>query len=79
MAVGVVLAFAWNMTVSQPQAAETGSGVTPQVGLTVEDAAAQAWASVTPRAAAQAWASAAPRAAASSSPRSAAVRTPPRG
>jgi hypothetical protein len=52
VAVGVVLAFAWNMTVSQPQrAAETGSAVTPQVGLTVEEAAAQAWASATPRAA----------------------------
>jgi hypothetical protein len=51
MAVGVVLAFAWNMTVSQPQpAAEAGSGVTPRVGLTVEEAATQAWASATPRA-----------------------------
>jgi len=52
MAVGVVLAFAWNMTVSQPQrAADAGSGVTSRVGLTVEEAAAQAWASATPRAA----------------------------
>ncbi len=49
MAVGVVLAFAWNMTVSQPQrAADAGSGVTSRVGLTVEEAAAQAWASATP-------------------------------
>jgi hypothetical protein len=52
VAVGVVLAFAWNMTVSQPQrVAEPESGVTPQVGLTVEEAAAQAWASATPPAA----------------------------
>ena len=52
VAVGVVLAFGWNMTVSQPQrAAEAGSAVTPRVGLTVEEAAAQAWASATPRAA----------------------------
>ena len=52
MAVGVMLAFAWNMTVSQPQrVAEGEPGVTPRVGLTVEEAAAQAWASATPRAA----------------------------
>ena len=52
VAVGVILAFGWNMTVSQPQrAAEAESGVTRQVGLTVEEAAAQAWASATPRAA----------------------------
>jgi len=52
VAAGVVLAFAWNMAVSQSQrAAEAGPGVTPRVGLTVEEAAAQAWASATPRAA----------------------------
>ena len=52
VAVGVVLAFGWNMTVSQPQrAAEAEPGVTPRVGVTVEEAAAQAWASATPRAA----------------------------
>ena len=52
VAVGVVLAFAWNMTVSVSQrAAETGPGVTPRVGLTVEEAAEQAWASATPHAA----------------------------
>ena len=50
VAVGVVLAFAWNMTMSQPQgAAEKESGVTLEVGLTVDQAAAQAWASATPR------------------------------
>jgi hypothetical protein len=50
VAVGVVLAFAWNMTLSQPQGvAESDLGVTPKIGLTVEQAAAQAWASATPR------------------------------
>ena len=40
-----MLAFAWNMAVSQPQhAAEDESGVTPQVGQTVQQAAEQAWA-----------------------------------
>ena len=55
--VGVILAFAWNMTMSHPQgasenpqgASEKESGVTLQVGLTVDQAAAQAWASATPR------------------------------
>ena len=50
VAVGVVLAFAWNMTMSHPQGApEKESGVTLEVGLTVDQAAAQAWASATPR------------------------------
>jgi len=49
VAVGVVLAFAWNMTMSQPQGDTGMDSVTPQVGLTVEQAAAQAWASATPR------------------------------
>jgi hypothetical protein len=45
VAVGVMLAFAWNMAVSQPQhAAEDESGVTTQVGQTVQQAAEQAWA-----------------------------------
>jgi hypothetical protein len=45
VAVGVTLAFAWNMVVSQPQhAAEDESGVTTQVGQTVQQAAEQAWA-----------------------------------
>ena len=49
VAVGVTLAFAWNMAVSQPQrAAEDESGVTPQVGRTVQQAAEQAWARATP-------------------------------
>ena len=55
--VGVILAFGWNMTMSHPQgaaenpqgASEKESGVTLQVGLTVDQAAAQAWASATPR------------------------------
>jgi hypothetical protein len=46
-----MLAFAWNMAVSQPQrAAGDESGVTPQVGLTVQHAAEQAWESATPQA-----------------------------
>ncbi len=49
VAVGVVLAFAWNMTMAQPQGDTGTDSVTPQVGLTVEQAAAQAWASATPR------------------------------
>ena len=50
VAVGVMLAFAWNMAVSQPlRAAEGEPGVTPQVGLTVQQTAEQAWARATPR------------------------------
>ena len=45
--VGVVVAFAWN-TAATHQMAGTDAGVTPEVGLTVEQAAAQAWASSTP-------------------------------
>lgn len=45
VAVGVTLAFAWNLAVSHPQhAAEDDSGVTRQVGQTVQQAAEQAWA-----------------------------------
>ena len=45
VAVGVLLAFAWNLAVSQSQrAAGHESGVSPQVGLTVQ----QAWARATP-------------------------------
>ena len=45
VAVGVMLAFAWNMAVTQPQhAAEDEWGVTTQVGQTVQLAAEQAWA-----------------------------------
>ena len=45
VAVGVMLAFAWNLAASQPQhAAEGESGVTQQVGQTVQQAAEQAWA-----------------------------------
>ena len=49
LVIGVMVAFGWNMAASH-QAAVTGadSGVTPAVGLTVEQAAAQAWASSTP-------------------------------
>jgi len=52
LVIGVMVAFGWNMAASH-QAAVTGadSGVTPAVGLTVEQAAAQAWASSTPGAA----------------------------
>ena len=45
VAVGVMLAFAWNLAVSHPwHAADDESGVTPQVGQTVQQAAEQAWA-----------------------------------
>ena len=52
LVIGVMVAFGWNAAASH-QAAVTGedSGVTPAVGLTVEQAAAQAWASSTPGAA----------------------------
>ena len=44
VAVGVMLAFAWNVAVSQMQrAGGDESGVTPQVGLTVQQTAEQAW------------------------------------
>jgi hypothetical protein len=39
-----MLAFAWNLAVSQMQrAAGDELGVTPQVGLTVQQTAEQAW------------------------------------
>ena len=45
VAVGVMLAFAWNMAVTQPQhTAEDEPGLTTQVGQTVQQAAEQAWA-----------------------------------
>ena len=49
VAVGVLLAFAWNLAVSQTQR-PTGdeSGVSPRVGLTVQQTAEQAWARATP-------------------------------
>jgi len=51
VAVGVAVAFAWN-TAATHQMADSGAaaGVTPEVGLTVEQAAEHAWASATPRA-----------------------------
>lgn len=49
VAVGVILAFAWNMaTTQQQEVAAGGSGITPEIGVAVDQAAAQAWASVTP-------------------------------
>jgi hypothetical protein len=51
LAVGVLLAFGWNILVSQPHgAAGAESGITRQVGRTVEEVAAKAWASATPHA-----------------------------
>jgi len=45
LAVGVMLAFAWNLAASQPHhVADDDSGVTQQVGQTVQQAAEQAWA-----------------------------------
>jgi hypothetical protein len=44
VAVGVMLAFGWNMATSRLQhAAEGESGVTRQVGQTVQQTAEQAW------------------------------------
>ena len=52
LAVGVLLAFGWNMLVAQPHgAAGAESGITRQVGRTVEEVTAKAWASATPHAA----------------------------
>ena len=49
VAVGVTLAFAWNLAASHPQhAAADDSGVTRQVGQTVQQAAEQARASHAP-------------------------------
>ena len=53
VAVGVMLALAWNMATAQPRAAGYGPGLTPQVGLTVQQAAEQAWARATPRGSAE--------------------------
>jgi hypothetical protein len=50
LAVGVLLALGWNILVSQPHgAAGAESGITRQVGRTVDEVTAQAWASATPR------------------------------
>ena len=49
VAVGVALAFTWNMAGSHTQqAADRGSAVTPEVEMTVEQAADQVWASASP-------------------------------
>jgi len=51
LAVGVLLAFGWNTLVSQPHgAAGAESGITRQIGRTVDEVTAQAWASATPHA-----------------------------
>ena len=44
VAVGVMLAFGWNLAMSQPHAAVDESEVTPRVGQTGQQAAEQAWA-----------------------------------
>ena len=53
LAVGVLLAFGWNM-LSQPHGVAgvigSESGITRQVGRTVDEVAAQAWASASPHA-----------------------------
>jgi hypothetical protein len=50
LAVGVMLAFGWNI-LSQPHGvAGAESGITRQVGRTVDEVAAQAWASASPHA-----------------------------
>jgi hypothetical protein len=49
VAVGIALAFTWNVAGSHaPGAAETGSVVTPGVDMTVDQAAAQVWAGASP-------------------------------
>jgi hypothetical protein len=52
--VGVLLAFGWNIMASQPHGAAgvegSKSGVTRQVGQTVEEVAAKAWENATPHA-----------------------------
>jgi hypothetical protein len=51
VAVGVAVAFAWNTAATHQTAGSgTAAGVSPEVGLTVEQAAEHAWASATPRA-----------------------------
>jgi hypothetical protein len=53
LAVGVILAFGWNLLTSQPHGvAGAEPGITRQVGRTVEEVAAQAWASASPHPAA---------------------------
>jgi hypothetical protein len=47
--VGVIFAFAWNMATShRPQVPQPGPGLAPTVGMAVDQAADQAWASATP-------------------------------
>jgi hypothetical protein len=50
LAVGVVLAFGWNMLAQPHGVAAAESGITRQVGRTVDEVAAQAWASASPHA-----------------------------
>jgi hypothetical protein len=51
VAVGALLGFAWNMTAGQPHSPvqDDLASTPPQVGLTVERTAEQAWAGATPR------------------------------
>jgi len=47
--VGVIVAFAWNMTTSHgAEVPQPGAGLAPTVGTAVDQAADQAWASATP-------------------------------
>jgi hypothetical protein len=48
VAIGVILALAWNVAVSHQPGAADRPGVPPQLAVTVEQAAAQAWSSTTP-------------------------------
>ncbi|HEY2265442.1 MAG TPA: hypothetical protein VGI96_22650 [Streptosporangiaceae bacterium] len=50
LAVGVMLAFGWNMLAQPHGVAAAESGITQQVGQTVDEVAAQAWASASPHA-----------------------------
>jgi hypothetical protein len=50
LAIGVLLAFGWSMLAQPHGVAETESGITRQVGQTVDEVAAKAWASASPHA-----------------------------
>ena len=50
LVVGVALAFGWNMLAQPHGVAAAESGITRQVGRTVDEVAAQAWASASPHA-----------------------------
>jgi hypothetical protein len=50
LAIGVMLAFGWNILTQPHDVAGGEPGITRQVGQTVDEVAAQAWASASPHA-----------------------------